>query len=148
MSAFIYALNDADERVRRKAADEIGDQVRHNGCCSPCVVAALTNALADCDRGVRREAEQALCLCGYDVVDGCCDQCDVACNDACGNACGTARPLTLPRLRLGRSDGWSRSGSGPAAGAQGLLAEGPPEPAFVPQEPVEPLRNGSVVRAE
>lgn len=91
MSAFIYALNDADERVRRKAADEIGDQVRRNGCCcSPCVVAALTNALADCDRGVRREAEQALCLCGYDVVDGCCDQCDVACNDACGNACGTA----------------------------------------------------------
>ncbi len=98
MSAFIYALNDADERVRAKAADEIGDQIRRNGCCcSACVVSALTNALADCDRGVRREAEQALRLCGYDIVDGCCDtcdNCDVACNAACG-ATGVA-PAAAP----------------------------------------------------
>ena len=93
MSAFIYALNDADERVREKAADEIGDQIRKNGCCcSPCLTAALTNALADCDRGVRKEAEQALRLCGYDVVDGCCDTCDLACsNTGCGpTGCGPA----------------------------------------------------------
>jgi hypothetical protein len=76
MNAFVYGLNDTDERVRREAADEIGDQVRRNKCCcSPCVVSALTCALADCDRSVRREAEQALRNCGYEIVDGCCDGC-------------------------------------------------------------------------
>ena len=86
MSAFIYALNDADERVRTKAADEIGDQLRKNKCCcSQCVVEALTVSLADCDRGVRRQAEQALRQCGYDIVDPCCE---VACDTGCaGNAC-------------------------------------------------------------
>lgn len=81
MSAFIYALNDADERVRAKSADEIGDQLRKNRCCcNQCVVSALTRALADCDRKVRREAEQALMICGYEIVDACeaiC--CDTAC---------------------------------------------------------------------
>ena len=86
MSAFIYALNDADERVRTRAADEIGDQLRKNKCCcSQCVVDALTIALADCDRGVRRQAEQALRQCGSDIVDPCCE---VACDTGCaGNAC-------------------------------------------------------------
>jgi hypothetical protein len=95
MSAFVYGLNDCDERVRKEAADEIGDQVRRNRCCcSPCVVAALTCALADCDRGVRREAEQALKACGYQVVKGCCGGCtDTGCcsMDGCGagNGCAT-----------------------------------------------------------
>lgn len=83
MAAFIYALNDADERVRKEAADEIGDQLRkYPCCCSPCVVQALTCALADCDRGVRRQAEEALEACGYEIVDGCCE---VACDTTCGS---------------------------------------------------------------
>ncbi|QDT89446.1 hypothetical protein Pan161_10750 [Gimesia algae] len=74
MCAFIYALNDADERVRAKAADEIGDQLRKHCCgCSPELTAALTCALGDCDKKVVREATQALELCGYEVVEGCCD---------------------------------------------------------------------------
>jgi hypothetical protein len=87
MNAFVYGLNDTDERVRAEAADEIGDAVRSNRCCcSPTTVSALTCALADCDRGVRRQAEEALEACGYEVVDGCCD----SCTDGCGNgACGT-----------------------------------------------------------
>jgi hypothetical protein len=91
MTAFVYALNDCDERVRREAADEIGDQVRKNCCCCPEVVAALTCALGDCDRGVVRQAEQALRLCGYEVVNGCCDKgCGTACNSGCAPAGGTA----------------------------------------------------------
>ncbi len=70
MNAFIYALNDSDERVRAKAADEIGDQIRRNRCCvgSP-TISALTCALADCDRSVRRQAEEALLWSGYKIVD-------------------------------------------------------------------------------
>ena len=70
MNAFIYALNDSDERVRAKAADEIGDQIRRNRCCcgSP-TISALTCALADCDRSVRRQAEEALLWSGYEIVD-------------------------------------------------------------------------------
>jgi hypothetical protein len=92
MTAFVYALNDADERVRREAADEIGDQVRKNCCCCPEVTAALTCALGDCDRGVVRQAEQALRLCGYDVVKGCCDKgCTTAgCSTGCSNGCAPA----------------------------------------------------------
>ena len=74
--AFIYALNDADETVRSKAADEIGDQVRRNpNCAVKEVVASLRVALADCDPAVRREAREGLSACGYDVVrvtDGSC----------------------------------------------------------------------------
>ncbi len=74
--AFIYALNDADERVRTKAADEIGDQVRRNpDCIVKEVVASLRQALSDCDPGVRREARDGLSACGFDVVrvaDGSC----------------------------------------------------------------------------
>ena len=90
MTAFVYGLNDADERVRRTAADKIGDQIRKNCCCCPEIVAALTCALGDCDRGVRRQAEQALRLCGYDIVDGCCNTC---CQPV-------ARPLAVPAAVL------------------------------------------------
>ncbi len=105
MNAFVYGLNDTDERVRREAADEIGDQVRRNRCCcSPCVVAALTCSLADCDRWVRREATQALRACGYEIVDGCCGGC---CETSCGSSgcgtsgcgstgCTTATPVSAP----------------------------------------------------
>ena len=93
MSAFMYALNDADERVRAKAADEIGDQLRDNGCCcSKELVAALTCALGDCDRSVRRQAEEALEACGYDVVDGCCES---SCgSDGCGSKPAPAEKAT------------------------------------------------------
>jgi hypothetical protein len=98
MCAFVYGLNDCDERVRKEAADEIGDQLRKNPCCCSCeIVTALTAALADCDRGVRRQAEEALRACGYEVVDGCCDK--GCCNAGCGaNACGAcgAAPMATP----------------------------------------------------
>ncbi len=99
MSAFIYGLNDSDERVRETAADKIGDELRKNSCCcSQCTVEALTVALADCDRGVRRQAEQALRQCGYDVVDPSC--CEVACDTGCvGNGCGTGcAPAVAPAM--------------------------------------------------
>ena len=103
MTAFVYGLNDADERVRRMAADKIGDQIRKNCCCCPEIVAALTCALGDCDRGVRRQAEQALRLCGYDIVDGCCNTC---CATACGTtgcapAAGAAPAATAPVMEPG-----------------------------------------------
>jgi hypothetical protein len=92
MSAFLYALNDTDERVRAKAADEIGDQLRANPCCCCCgkITDALTCALADCHKGVRKEAEQALEICGYDVVEGCYDKC------ANGAAPSPPAPRTAP----------------------------------------------------
>ena len=101
MCAFVYALNDTDERVRKEAADEIGDQIEEYGCCccTPEVVAALTCALADCDDGVRSEAEEALENCGYEIVDACCSTCGDACGDACGNGCAPATheaPATEP----------------------------------------------------
>ncbi|HLQ43082.1 MAG TPA: HEAT repeat domain-containing protein [Planctomycetaceae bacterium] len=113
MCALVYGLNDCDERVRREAADEIGDQLRKNPCCcSAEVTAALTAALGDCDKGVRRQAEEALRACGYEIVDGCCDKgcCDKGCGDkgcgktscgktSCGaNACGAsgATPMAAP----------------------------------------------------
>jgi hypothetical protein len=35
INAFVYGLNDTDERVRREAADELGDAARSNSCsCS------------------------------------------------------------------------------------------------------------------
>nr|WP_232107425.1 HEAT repeat domain-containing protein [Gimesia alba] len=96
MCAFIYALNDADERVRAKAADEIGDQLRKNSCCcSPELTAALTCALGDCDKKVVREATQALELCGYEVVEGCCDKpcCHTGCAPAgCSPSAAPAAP--------------------------------------------------------
>ena len=91
MCAFIYALNDTDERVRKEAADEIGDQIEDDCCCcTPEVVAALTCALGDCDDDVRDEAEEALEKCGYEIVDACCSTCGDVCGDACGNGCSPA----------------------------------------------------------
>src|SRR4029078_13053440 len=95
MTAFVVGLNDCDERVRREAADEIGDQVRKNCCCCPEVVAALTCALGDCDRKVVKQATQALEACGYEVVNGCCDTC--ATGPACGNnGCAPAAGVPAP----------------------------------------------------
>ncbi len=77
LCALVYSLNDADERVRKEAADAIGDAIGDGRlCCTQEVVSALTCALGDCDRGVRHQAEEALEACGYDVVDcdgGCCE---------------------------------------------------------------------------
>jgi hypothetical protein len=98
MTAFIVGLNDCDERVRRKAADEIGDQIRKNCCCCPEVVAALTCALGDCDKHVVKQATEALELCGYEVVDGCCDPCAATCTTTgCNSGCApAAAPAPTP----------------------------------------------------
>ncbi|APZ95495.1 HEAT repeat domain-containing protein [Fuerstiella marisgermanici] len=101
MNAFICALNDSDERVRAKAADEIGDQMRRNRCiCGAPVIRALKFSLADCDRHVRRQAEEALQLCGYDIVDGCCQgqYCAAPC-DSCA-----AQPSVAPFATPSMSD--------------------------------------------
>lgn len=98
MVAFIYALNDADERVRKEAADEIGDQLRKNPCCcSKEVTAALTAALGDCDKGVVRQAVEALEACGYEVVDGCCD--GVCCDPCKKSCCGGCAPGMPPKAK-------------------------------------------------
>ena len=100
MSAFAYALNDCDERVRHEAADEIGDQVRKHGCCcmTDKIVEALTMALADCDKGVRHEAEEALEACGYEIVDNCKPACGTGCGPKCGSngGCKPAGPASDP----------------------------------------------------
>jgi len=103
MTALIYALNDCDERVRRQAADKIGDQLKKNPCCcNSQVVAALTAALADCDKRVRREAEKALCICGYDVQDAP-STCAHAGLCGAGPACGVAGslPIAAPEAPAG-----------------------------------------------
>ncbi len=101
MVAFVYGLNDADQRVREAAADAIGDQLRKSDCCciTPCIVEALECALADCDRGVRREAEKALEVCGFDVIKGCCEEgcCEAPC---CGDACAKTATATTPAIGL------------------------------------------------
>lgn len=84
MCAFVYGMNDADERVRKQAVYEVIRQNHRNkNCCCSSVVGPLQTALADCDKGVRRLAAKALCECGYDVKD---------CN-SCGT-CGTCGTLT------------------------------------------------------
>ena len=114
MKAFICGLNDTDERVRTKAADEIGDQLRANHCCcSPEIVSALTCALGDCDRSVRRQAEEALEACGYEVIDGCCN--DECCDTGCCNACGTTAPAA------------SAPAAAPAPANEAVPAPAPPE---------------------
>jgi hypothetical protein len=98
MMAFVYALNDCDERVRAEAADEIGDQVRRNGCCCMCekTVAALTCALADCDRHVRHEAEEALEACGYKIVDCCKPSCGACGSNGNCHSCKPCGPVCNP----------------------------------------------------
>jgi hypothetical protein len=86
-------MNDADPFVREAATDAIGDQLRkYNCCCNPQIVAVLTTALGDCHRGVRKQAEQALRICGYDIVDGCCEESccekgDGCCHNGNGQGC-------------------------------------------------------------
>jgi len=104
MVAFVYGLNDTDETVRAEAADEIGDQLRSNPCCcSKELTAALTLALADCDRTVRHLAERALKACGYEVVDGCCDKSGKNCKTSCSkSSCtnhGKVSPTPNPRKK-------------------------------------------------
>lgn len=88
MCAFVYALNDCDERVRAEAAWQIGHQVKcHPCCCSEKVSHALMCALGDCDKKVRKYAEKALCLCGYEVTSACNLPCSAT--STCGaNGCG------------------------------------------------------------
>lgn len=118
MCAFIYGLNDTDERVRRESANQIRKQVRRNECCCNCkVVAALTCALADCDKRVVRAATKALKTCGYDVQD-CCQN--------GGNTCGTQQAsCSAP----------STMESAPAAPAEGGEAAPAPAPAPASAEP-------------
>jgi len=94
MPALLYALNDPDERVRSKSADEIGDQLRDcPQCCSDAVLNGLKYALADCDRFVRRQAEEALRCAGFDLVD-CVNSCDTACtSNGCISQVVTRNPI-------------------------------------------------------
>ncbi len=83
--ALLHGLNDKDDNVREKAADEIGDQLRKNPCCcTPELVQALSCALGDCDKGVVDQVEEALDACGFKIVD----------DDACceGSACDNSNP--------------------------------------------------------
>jgi len=95
MCAFIYGLNDCDERVRKEAAVQITKQTKRNGCCcNDKVVAALTCALGDCDKGVVKAASKALCQCGYDVQDCCNQGCGSSCTASCAVPGGEAAPVT------------------------------------------------------
>lgn len=99
MVAFVYALNDSDERVRYQAADEIGDQLRRNCCClNASIVCALTQALGDCDKRVVRAATRALTIAGYDVknCEVACNTCAPTCNTGCNTGCGPAAPVAAP----------------------------------------------------
>jgi len=58
----------------------------------------LTCALGDCDKKVRKQAEEALELCGYDVVKGNCNVCTTTgCNStACGAQAAPVPAATSP----------------------------------------------------
>jgi hypothetical protein len=116
MCAFIYGLNDTDERVRCASACAIRKQVRKNECCCNCkVVAALTCALADCDKKVVRAATRALKCCGYDV------------QDCCQTACGTCAPASCAAP--------VHTDAVPAAPAEGGEVAPAPAPAPASAEP-------------
>jgi len=127
MCAFIYGLNDCDERVRYRSAREIYRQLRRSNCCclSHELVSALICALGDCDRHVRRTAERSLVHCGFEVSD--CNNCSPAmayvaslnncgpagsgpgCGTGCGNgSCGAGGPV-----------GHGHQGKGPTANDAG-----------------------------
>jgi len=115
MCAFIYGLNDTDERVRKESAVQIRKQTKKNPCCCNCkVVAALTCALGDCDKGVVKAATKALCQCGYDVKD-CCE------NNCCTQTASCAAP--------------GGTEPAPAAPAEGGEAAPAPAPAPASAEP-------------
>lgn len=119
MCAFIYGLNDADERVRKASAIQIRKQTKRNGCCcNDKVVAALTYALGDCDRSVVHAAKRALKACGYDVKKSCCDT-------------GTATCCTQPAS----CSAPGQSAPMPAAPAEGGEAAPAPAPAPASAEP-------------
>jgi hypothetical protein len=106
MCAFIYGLNDSDERVRRASANAIRKQVKKNPCCcNDKIVAALTCALSDCDKKVVKAATKALCQCGYDVQN--------CCQKSCGSACTAC----------------AGGPSGPSCSAPGSMDSAPPAPA-------------------
>lgn len=164
MGAFIYALNDSDERVRKAAADEIGDQLDDNPCCcSPEVIAALTCALGDCDRCVVRNAKSALQQCGYDVVAGCCQKpcntcnsCNSGCNKGCGmksfnlfggckkksccqQTCTTCCTTTCNTCNTGCATGGCANGTcAPGAAGAPLPMEGAPAPEASPAPGASP----------
>ncbi|MGE5193484.1 MAG: HEAT repeat domain-containing protein [Deltaproteobacteria bacterium] len=118
MCAFIYGLNDTDERVRKQAANQIRKQTKRNPCCcNDKVVAALTCALADCDKKVVKAACKALRQCGYDVQD--------CCNQGCGGCCTQAASCGAP----------VHTESAPAAPAEGGEAAPAPAPAPASAEP-------------
>lgn len=97
MCALIYAMHDCEAYVRVEAADEIGDQLRKSHCCrSSKLICVLKCALNDENWRVRREAAQALRLCGYSIpyrfgnycVEGCFDGCtDGCCDNGCIDGC-------------------------------------------------------------
>jgi hypothetical protein len=94
MCAFIYGLNDCDEKVRKESAVQIRKQVKKNCCCNDKVVAALTYALGDCDRSVVRAAKRALEACGYDVQKPCCETASTCCTQPASCAVpGTSAPV-------------------------------------------------------
>lgn len=134
MCAFIYGLNDCDERVRKESAERIRRQTRKNPCCCNAkVVAALTCALSDCDKGVRKEAEKALCQCGYDVQD-CCEK--PACGTSCGTRTACAAPCAAPAPTSCAAPSACGSHSEPApAPAEGGEAAPAPAPAPASAEP-------------
>jgi len=88
MCAFVYGLNDCDERVRLAAAANIHAELKKNPCCCNCQLSgALMCAMGDCDKRVRKTVEKSLILCGYEIAD-CAPAC---CNNGCGNnGCGPA----------------------------------------------------------
>jgi hypothetical protein len=122
MCTLIYSLNDASEEVRAEAADEIGDLLdKGRCCCSPEVVAALTVALGDCDDDVRDQAEEALSVCGYDVVEGCCE--NGCCNEGCSNVGGNAMAPAAPA----QAAPMPNAAPAPAPAKQATPAPAPPE---------------------
>ncbi|MCA9047775.1 MAG: HEAT repeat domain-containing protein [Planctomycetaceae bacterium] len=136
MNAFVYALNDADERVRAKAADEIGDQVRRNRCvCGPPVICALQQALGDCDPNVRRQAWEALHWSGHDVVSGTCCQngtCDDGVWATTNNAAGPVTRTETAAMTV------------PAAETE-LISVPPERDAAAPSYQSEPFTSGSEI---
>jgi hypothetical protein len=134
MCAFVYALNDSDERVRLEAAQQIVHQLkRHACCCSDKVAQALMCALGDCDKKVRKMAEKGLCLCGYEVTSACNSLCSAS---TCGaNGCGPAAAGCGPAAAGCGPAASTSCGPAPAAAAPAPAAEAAPAPAPPAAEP-------------
>ncbi|RPI90653.1 MAG: HEAT repeat domain-containing protein [Planctomycetaceae bacterium] len=127
MCAFVYGLNDCDERVRKEAAVQIRKQTKCNpSCCSQKVVDGLTCALSDCDRGVRRAAERALESCGYEVRD--CNK--ASCAPAAGR-CGAAANNCAPAASAAMAPATSAPAYAPAA-SESVPAAPAPEGDVIP----------------